>query len=78
MSDTHPLNDRIAETVAAFMEQLTPETARIVTASFDRLAASQVAESAKTVSDAAPNFTLPNAIGRPVSLSDLLRRDRWC
>ena len=74
MNDLHPLNDRIAETVAAFMEQQTPETARIVTASFDKLAASQVAESARTVGDAAPDFSLPNAIGRPVSLSNLLGR----
>ena len=74
MNDSHPLNDRIAETVAAFMEQQTPETARIVTASFEKLAASQVGVSARTVGDAAPVFTLPNAIGRPVSLSNLLGR----
>ena len=74
MNDSRPLNTQIAETVAAFMEQLTPETALVVTASFEKLAASQVAEFAKTIGDAAPDFTLPNAIGRPVSLSGLLAR----
>ena len=74
MNDFRPLNTQIAETVAAFMEQLTPETARIVAGSFEKLAASRVAESAKSVGDAAPDFTLPNAIGRPVSLSELRKR----
>ena len=74
MNDSRPLNTQIAETVAAFMEQLTPETARVVSDSFEKLAASQVAASARAVGDKAPDFTLPNAIGRPVPLSGLLKR----
>ena len=74
MNDYRPLNTQIADTVAAFMEQLTPDTAQTVTGSFEKLAASRVAASAKAVGEAASDFTLPNAIGRPVSLSDLRRR----
>lgn len=87
MSESRPLNEQIAETVAAFMDELTPDTAQIVSGSFEKLAASQVAAHAKAVGDHAPNFTLPNATGTPVSLNDVLEqgpvvlsfyRGGWC
>lgn len=87
MSKTPTLNEQIAETVSAFMSQLPPDTAAVVSDSFEKLAASHVAESAKLVGDRAPAFTLPNATGKPVSLNDVLRhgplvlsfyRGGWC
>ena len=43
MSESRPLNEQIGEAVAAFMDQLTPDTAQIVSGSFEKLAASAVA-----------------------------------
>ena len=87
MSKTPALNEQIAQTVAAFMSQLPPDTAAVVGGSFEKLAASHVAENAKIAGEIAPNFKLPNATGTPVSLYDMLNngpvvlsfyRGGWC
>ena len=87
MSKTPALNDQIAQTVAAFMSQLPPDTAAVVSGSFEKLAASHVAEHAKNVGEIAPDFRLPNATGARVSLYDMLNngpvvlsfyRGGWC
>jgi len=87
MSRTPTLNEQAAQTVAAFMSQLTPETTAIVSGSFEKLAASHVAGSAIAVGDIAPDIKLPNATGTPVSLYDNLNkgpvvlsfyRGGWC
>ena len=55
--------------------------------SLEELAASGIADRALTVGDTAPDFTLPNAVGAKVTLSDLLEagpvvvsfyRGAWC
>jgi peroxiredoxin len=87
MSKQPNLNEQTEQTVATFMNQLPAETAAIVGNSFAKLAASHVAEDAKTVGDIAPDFTLPNATGHPVTLHDALNngpvvlsfyRGGWC
>ena len=74
MSKRPSLNEEIAATVSAFMATLTPEKTETVMSSFKRLAESHIAEDARTTGDIAPNFTLPNATGKPVVLYDLLNR----
>jgi len=87
MSKTPTLNEQIAETVADFMSQLPPDTAAVVSGSFEKLAASDVGKNAILVGDRAADFTLPNATGTPVSLHNLLKhgpvvlsfyRGGWC
>ena len=87
MSKTPTLNEQIAETVADFMGQLPPDTAAVVSGSFEKLAASDVGKNAILVGDRAADFTLPNATGTPVSLHNLLKhgpvvlsfyRGGWC
>ena len=87
MSKTTTLNEQIAETVAAFMGQLPPDTVAVVSGSFEKLAASDVGKNAILVGDRAADFTLPNATGTPVSLYEVLKqgpvvlsfyRGGWC
>jgi len=40
----------------------------------DALAATGIAQRAHAVGDSVPDFALPNAVGKPVALSDLLER----
>ena len=68
------LAERIGETVENFMSALPEDEAQTVAGSFEKLYASQVAETALTVGDIAPDFTLPNVTGQPVSLYEVLKR----
>ena len=68
------LADRIGDTVEKFMSALPEDEAQTVAGSFEKLYASQVAETALTVGDIAPDFTLPNVTGQPVSLYEVLKR----
>lgn len=81
------LADRIGETVENFMSALPEDEAQTVAGSFEKLYASQIAENAITVGDIAPDFTLPNVTGDPVSLHEALvhgpvvlsfYRGGWC
>jgi peroxiredoxin len=81
------LADRIGETVENFMSALPEDEAQTVAGSFEKLYASQIAENAITVGDIAPDFTLPNVTGDPVSLHEALGhgpvvlsfyRGGWC
>lgn len=74
MSKSPLLNEEIAGTVAAFMANLDPDKAATVSGSFERLGASHIGENARTRDEIAPNFTLPNATGNPVTLYELLNR----
>ncbi len=68
------LAERIGETVENFMSALPEDEEHTVAGSFEKLYASQVAETALTVGDIAPDFTLPNVTGQPVSLYEVLKR----
>jgi len=81
------LADRIGETVESFMSGLPEDDALIVGGSFEKLYASQVAENAIAAGDIAPDFTLPNITGYPVTLYEALNsgpvvlsfyRGGWC
>jgi peroxiredoxin len=81
------LADRIGETVASFMSALPEDEALIVGGSFEKLYASHIAENAIVAGDIAPDFTLPNITGDPVSLYRALNsgpvvlsfyRGGWC
>jgi len=81
------LADRIGETVESFMSALPEDDALIVGGSFEKLYASQVAENAIAAGDIAPDFTLPNITGYPVTLYEALNsgpvvlsfyRGGWC
>lgn len=81
------LADRIGETIESFMSALPEDEALIVGGSFEKLYASQIAENAIIAGDIAPNFTLPNITGDPVSLYEVLNsgpvvlsfyRGGWC
>ena len=88
MSQTaHNLNEKLGETVGAFMSSLPDDDAQIVGASFDKLNASHTGESAIAVGEIAPNFTLPGATGELVNLHSKLNegpvvlsfyRGGWC
>ena len=69
------------------MSSLSEDEAQITAGSFEKLYASQIAENAINVGDIAPDFTLPNATGDPVTLYEALDsgpvvlsfyRGGWC
>jgi len=88
MSQTaHNLNEKLGETVGAFMSSLPDDDAQIVGASFEKLNASHTGESAIVIGEIAPNFTLPGATGELVNLHSKLNegpvvlsfyRGGWC
>ena len=83
----HNLGDQLGETAGAFMSSLPEDDAQIVGASFEKLGSSHTGESAITVGEIAPNFTLPDATGKAVNLHSKLNegpvvlsfyRGGWC
>lgn len=80
---THELDVRREK----FRGKADPERLKAIDASIQQVAASGLAEKALKPGAAAPNFQLPNAVGTPVHLSDLLAhgpvvvtfyRGHWC
>lgn len=59
---------------AGLKERADPATLQVLLAESDHLLAERVAERALQVGDPAPDFTLPDQSGRPVSLSATLAR----
>jgi peroxiredoxin len=83
----HSLNDQLGESVGAFISSLPEDDAKIVGASFEKLHSSHTGESALSVGEIAPNFTLPDATGEVFTLHDKLNegplvlsfyRGGWC
>jgi peroxiredoxin len=69
------------------MSSLSEDVAQITAGSFEKLYTSQIAENAINVGDIAPDFTLPNVTGDPVTLYEALNsgpvvlsfyRGGWC
>ena len=71
---TDTLAARIASSVQDFVAALPEDEKQVVTESFAALQASDVAARAVVAGDTAPDFTLPNATGRPVTLHEELQR----
>ncbi len=59
-------------TAAATREKLPPEALDVIESTNRQLEASGIAEAAMQIGDRAPDFTLPDSQGQPVSLSALL------
>ena len=81
------LREQIAALQAQAAKGRPPEVAAAFADSIAALAASGIAERALKVGERAPDFTLPNALGGPVTLSRLLEqgpavvtfyRGEWC
>src|SRR5260370_36819841 len=68
------LREQIAALQAQAAKGRPPEVAAAFADSIAALAASGIAERALKVGERAPDFTLPNALGGPVTLSRLLEQ----
>jgi peroxiredoxin len=68
------LREELEHFVAQSRAQLPPDVLTALEHSIDQLKSSGINERALSVGDRAPDFTLCNALGRPVALSNLLRR----
>lgn len=84
---TQPLADQLAEYRAGFQQKAPQDAQATMAAATDALEASGIADQVLTVGDTAPDFELPDATGKPVRLSELLKqgpvvinfyRGEWC
>ncbi|NEQ54220.1 MAG: AhpC/TSA family protein [Leptolyngbya sp. SIO3F4] len=84
---THPLADQLADYRAGFQQQAPQDIQDTMAAATEALDASGLANQALTVGDTAPDFELPDATGKFVRLSELLKqgpvvinfyRGEWC
>ncbi|WP_338766259.1 peroxiredoxin-like family protein [Bernardetia sp. ABR2-2B] len=81
------LTDQLSDKANAFKEKADPEKVKTYEAAIEKVAASGIVEKSKKEGDKAPNFTLPNATGIQVSLTDKTQngytiitwyRGGWC
>ncbi len=68
------LQEQLDELRAKSKTRIPPETQAVMQRSIDELRASGILSRAPKVGDRAPDFTLPNAAGQPVSLAGLLAK----
>jgi hypothetical protein len=71
--DIPSLQDKLDERRTQSAESMPPEIRLTFSEGLKEIAESQVMETALTVGDTAPNFSLPNAVGDTVHLSTLLQ-----
>ena len=69
-----PLQQQLNEIVAQARNQLPTDLLNVLLGSIEQLITSGAAEQALKEGEQAPDFTLPDALGRTVTLSDLLKR----
>lgn len=81
------LTQQLADKANAFKEKADPEKVKSYEAAIEKVAASGIIEKSKKEGDKAPNFTLPNATGQKVTLTDKTKngytiitwyRGGWC
>lgn len=86
-TSTHSLADDLAEYRAGFQQQAPQDIQDTMATATDALDASGIANQALTVGDVAPDFELPDATGKSIRLSELLKqgavvinfyRGEWC
>ena len=79
--------DALEERKNSFTQKANENTKKVYKEGLEAVAESGILSSAKNVGDLAPNFTLKNALGKEVSLDDLLKkgpvvlvwyRGGWC
>ncbi len=87
MTEEQSLQAELDEKKNAFNEKATEEKKKLYAEGIDAVAKSGVLENALQVGDTAPNFTLTNATGQKISLSEQLKngpviltwyRGGWC
>ena len=66
------LQEQLDELRAKSKTRIQPEAQAVMQRSIDELRASGILSRVPKVGDRAPDFTLPNAAGQPVSLAGLL------
>jgi peroxiredoxin len=81
------LTEQLSDKANAFKEKADPEKVKSYEAAIEKVAASGIIEKSKKEGDKAPNFTLPNATGQKVTLTDKTKngytiitwyRGGWC
>ena len=81
------LTEQLASKANAFKEKADPEKVKTYEAAIQKVAESGIIEKSKKEGDTAPNFTLPNATGKKISLTDKTQngytiitwyRGGWC
>lgn len=86
-ADDKPLSEQLDNYKKAFTEKADPATIKAYEDGVLEIAQSGVLQKAKNVGDTAPDFTLPDATGKNVSLATLLQkgpvvliwyRGEWC
>jgi AhpC/TSA family len=68
------LQEQLDELRAKSKTRIPPEAQAVMQRSIDELRASGILNRVPKVGDRAPDFTLPNAAGQPVSLAGLLAK----
>jgi len=68
------LQEQLDELRAKSKTRIPPEAQTVMQRSIDELRASGILSRVPKVGDRAPDFTLPNAAGQPVSLAGLLAK----
>ncbi len=68
------LQEQLDELRAKSKTRIPPEAQAVMQRSIDELRASGILSRVPKVGDRAPDFTLPNAAGQPVSLAGLLAK----
>lgn len=69
------LQEQLDELRAKSKTRIPPEAQAVMQRSIDELCASGILSRVPKVGDRAPDFTLPNAAGQPVSLAGLLAKE---
>ena len=87
MAQSHSLSEQAQQQANDFIASLSEDVRQIVSASMQKLLASEIDKDAKKIGDQAPDFLLPNVRGGQKSLSDYLKkgpvvlsfyRGGWC
>ncbi len=70
------LTEQLSDKANAFKEKADPEKVKTYEAAIQKVTESGIIEKSKKEGDKAPNFTLPNATGQKVTLTDLTSKTK--
>ncbi|WP_338791201.1 peroxiredoxin-like family protein [Bernardetia sp. MNP-M8] len=86
-TEIQSLTEQLENKATAFKERADPEKVKTYEAAIEKVAASGIIGNSKKEGDKAPNFTLPNATGKKITLADKTKngytiitwyRGGWC